>query len=180
MELSGNLPRNCRRKPKYLKPFSPRHFGAKISCFWPPFVGLPPNGLPAADVHSTSRSALFLGTFLATANRAKKPRARVPANSLFRPKTIPAASPGRCGCCRSPTSVNSHASALCRLPRCPVPISEKPFLGGAAAWPRARTSRLCSRASATSGPASSRCISARFAGRESPADSRRCDSRPGR
>ena len=39
--FSRNLPRNYRPKRKHLNPFSPRHFGTKISPFWPPFVEPP-------------------------------------------------------------------------------------------------------------------------------------------
>ncbi len=85
-ELSRNLPRNYTPKPKHLNPFSPQHFGAKISPFWPPFVGLPSNGLSVAAAHSTSQSALFLGFFLATAKRAKNERGPCACKFSFPPK----------------------------------------------------------------------------------------------
>ena len=39
--LSRNLPRNYQSTRKHLNPFSPQHFGTRISPFWPPFVELP-------------------------------------------------------------------------------------------------------------------------------------------
>ena len=88
--FSKNLPRNYRPKRRHLNPFSPHHFGTKISRFWPPFVELPSLRVvrccgafyqPKCPV-----SRLFLGH---RQTAQKNSAGRVPSNSLFSPKTDP-------------------------------------------------------------------------------------------